>query len=181
MRKIIISIIVTSVIWMIVLIAITRSFALQYQVDGQKIDFLYNQLEKAKEKLDEYHATEVELIRLGATPTLAKQMIKAAEVNQVGPKSLGALGCSETHFTTRTHANPDWVGYFGVNVPVWAGICPFDPSTDAGNAMSAAWILKYYLDLSNGRYIDAFHRYKSHTELGRKYAERVVAIRKGME
>lgn len=87
---------------------------------------------------------------------------------------MGRLGLSESSFKHRQHSNKDWVGLFGINVPVWKGKCPYNPNTDRGNIFSAAWIMRYYLDLSNDNYLEALSHYKSYTPLGKKYAKQVL-------
>lgn len=87
---------------------------------------------------------------------------------------MGRLGLSESSFKPCKHKLKGVVGLYGINTQMWNDTCPYNPKTDRGNIFSAAWIMRYYLDLSNGNYLEALSHYKSYTPLGKKYAKQVL-------
>lgn len=87
---------------------------------------------------------------------------------------MGRLCLSESSFKKRSHRFKNVVGVFGVNKKVWCDVCPYDPTTDRGNIFAAAWIMRYYLDLTGENYLEALTHYKSYTPLGKKYAKQVL-------
>ena len=65
---------------------------------------------------------------------------------------------------------------YGINAPVWQKHLPFNLYIVRGNIWSAAYILKHYLDLSDGNYEEALTRYKGYSPYGRKLARHVLAL-----
>lgn len=88
---------------------------------------------------------------------------------------------SESSFKYTNHSCKDWIGLGGINLPVWRDQCFYNVHNDTGNIYMVAYILRYYLDQSNGNYREALHKYKSYTPLGLVYAKKVLHIRKGMK
>jgi len=135
---------------------------------------LSNQL--ALERVNHYKVNKEYLKSIGATDNQADLVLRASTAHNIDPKILGRLIRSESTWDSYVkHANKNWKGLCGINEPVWQDDCPYDPNAgDRGNIFAAAWIMSYYLNLSEGCYLDALHHYKSYTPQGLLYAKRVL-------
>ncbi|MHB8098166.1 MAG: hypothetical protein ACYDD5_01075 [Sulfuricurvum sp.] len=86
---------------------------------------------------------------------------------------MGALISSESSFIYRHHAISCVVGICGINLGV--NTAPYNPYRDYGNVLTAAKLLRDYLDIY-GTYYLAFKRYKGWSPLGASQASRVMAL-----
>ena len=130
----------------------------------------------ALERVNYYKVNKEYLKSIGATDNQADLVLKASTAYNIDPKIIGRLIRSESTWNSYVkHAHKNWKGLCGINEPVWREDCPYDPNAgDRGNIFAAAWIMSYYLNLSEGCYLDALHHYKSYTPRGLLYAKRVL-------
>jgi soluble lytic murein transglycosylase-like protein len=139
----------------------------------EKVSKLESKIEILQSKVAQ-HGLLIRVMTSGASKTNAEAVINASKMYNVSPVVLTALIQSESSFRFRKHDLPYVIGLCGINTKVWTDL-PHNPHTDSGNIHCSAYILRHYLDKSDGDYEEAVTRYKGYSRLGMAQAKRVMA------